>query len=96
VALDHHVEGTRRRRLGSGLDRLHRQVVALGRGAQAAQHAGRQVQRGDAVAQPGTRQRQEAGPGADVEHLGRRGRQQPDQGGVPGRPLGRRGGAVVR
>mgnify|MGYP003290607826 CR=1 FL=1 len=53
-------------------------------------------QRGDAVAQPGTRQRQEAGPGADVEHVGRRGRQQPDQGGVPGRPLGRRGGAVVR
>ena len=95
VPLDHGVERPGRRGLGPRLDHLDLQAVARGRVPQAVQHAGRQVNGGDPVAQPGRGQRQEAGPSADVQHPAPLPGQQPVQGGVPGGPKGRRGGGVA-
>jgi hypothetical protein len=96
VALDHRVERPWRRLLRPALDDLDRHALLLGRLAQARQHAGRQVDGGDLMAEARGRQRQEPGARAGVEDAGGRRWQQARQGRAPGGPLRRRRGAVVR
>jgi hypothetical protein len=95
VPLDHGVEGPGRRLLGGSLDHLDLEAVAAGALGQALQHPAGQVEGGHPVAEPGRGQRQEPGPGADVQHPAPLAAQEPVQGGVPGGPLGRRPGPVV-